>query len=81
MPAPEPSRNELFVVEVYDWQSQALVGHDGTRYVSPPQERGQALELVELALGYEVTLNGDAERCWRLAVPGGQRSVTLRRVS
>jgi len=72
---------ELFVVEVREDRARALAGHDGREYVSPPQEREQALQLVELMLGQDVTVNGERQQCWRQAVAGGQRSITLRRAS
>jgi hypothetical protein len=72
---------ERFVVEVHEQRTAALAGHEGAEYVSPPQEREQALQLVELVLGHKVTVNGERERCWRQAVAGGQRSVSLRRAS
>ncbi|MBV9194626.1 MAG: hypothetical protein JO168_10825 [Solirubrobacterales bacterium] len=74
------SSEELFVVEVREQRTSALAGHEGGEYVSPPQEREQALELVELMLGHKVTVNGEREHCWRQPVAGGQRSVLLRRV-
>ena len=70
---------ELFVVHVQEQRTVALAGHEGREYVSPPQERARALALVELVLGQKVAVNGERERCWRQAVAGGQRSVTLRR--
>ena len=78
-PSPEPRTDELFVVHVQEQRSEALAGHAGAEYLSPPQEREQALQLVELVLGQKVTVNGERERCWRLPVAGGQRSVSLRR--
>jgi hypothetical protein len=72
---------DLFVVEVQEQRTEALAGRDGGHYLSPPQVREQAIELVELVLGQKVTVNGERERCWRQAVAGGQRSVTLRRCS
>jgi len=72
---------ELFVVEVHESRARALAGHDGRQYVSPPQERERALQLVELMLGQEVAINGERERSWRQPVAGGQRSITLRRAS
>jgi hypothetical protein len=78
--SPDPRRDELFVVHVQEQRTEALAGHAGAEYLSPPQEREQALQLVEVVLGQKVTVNGERERCWRSAVAGGQRSVTLRRV-
>ena len=73
---------ELFVVHVREQRTQALAGRGGREYVSPPQDRAQALQLVELVLvGQAVAVNGERERCWRQPVAGGQRSVKLRRAS
>jgi hypothetical protein len=70
---------ELFVVEIHEQRTQALAGHDGREYESPPQQREQALRLVELMLGQDVAVNGEREHCWRQPVAGRQRSITLRR--
>ena len=70
---------QLFVVYVREQRDRALVGHDGREYESPPQQREQALRLVELMLGRDVAVNGEREHCWREPVAGGQRSITLRR--
>ena len=67
--------------EVQEQRTAALAGHEGGEYQSPPQEREQALQLVELVLGQKVTVNGERERCWRQPIAGGQRSVTLRRAA
>ena len=75
------TRDELFVVHVREQRSEALAGHEGREYTSPPQERAQALQLVELVLGQTVVVNGERERCWRQPVAGGQRSITLRRAT
>ena len=69
---------ELFIVHVLEWRTEALAGHKGRGYTSPPQERAQALRLFELMLDHEVAVNGERERCWRVPIAGGQRSVTLR---
>jgi hypothetical protein len=37
---------ERFVVEVRENVTEALIEHEGQVYVSPPQDRKQALELV-----------------------------------
>jgi hypothetical protein len=73
--------DELFVVRVQEQRTEALAGHEGGQYESPPQEREQALRLVELVLGQKVTVNGEGELRWRQPVAGGQRSVSLRRCS
>ena len=74
------ANGELFVVHVRERRAQALVGHEGREYESPPQQGEQALRLVELMLGHDVAVNGEREHCWREPVAGGQRSITLRRV-
>ena len=70
---------ELFVVEVRENVTEALIEHEGHVYVSPPQDREQALGLVALLLGHPTSVNGGAEQLWRQAIAGGQRSVKLRR--
>ena len=67
-----------FVVEVRDNITEALIEQEGHVYVSPPQDREQALELVALLLGHPISVNGGAEQLWRQAIAGGQRSVKLR---
>lgn len=74
------SEPELFVVELREDITEALIGHDGLAYVSPPQTRQQALELVAVLLGHRTKVNGEREHMWRHAIAGGQRSVTLRRI-
>lgn len=74
------SEAERFVVEVSETVAPALTGHDGHLYVSPPQDREQALELVALLLGHPPSANGGPDQLWRRAIAGGQRSVKLRRV-
>jgi hypothetical protein len=71
---------ERFVVEVRENVTEALIEHEGQVYVSPPQDREQALELVALLLGHPTSVNGGAEHLWRQAIAGGQRSVKLRRI-
>ena len=71
---------ERFVVEVRENVTEALIEHAGRVYVSPPQDREQALELVALLLGHPASANGGAEQLWRGAIAGGHRSVKLRRV-
>jgi hypothetical protein len=67
---------ERFVVEV----RENVIEHDGRVYLSPPQDREQALELVALLVGRPASGNGGPEELWRQAIAGGQRSVKLRRV-
>jgi hypothetical protein len=70
------SECELVVVHVEDQINQALTGHDGCRYESPPQPREQALTLARALLGYTgEELNG-AER-WSCPIAGGRRTVTV----
>jgi hypothetical protein len=71
---------ERFVVEVRENVTEALIQHAGQVYVSPPQNRKHALELVAVLLGHPASVNGAVEQMWRQAIAGGQRSVQLRRV-
>jgi hypothetical protein len=64
-----------YIVEVTDSRSRSLTGRDGVRYVSPPQDRGAAIELIRLVLGRDEVV-GDGP--WQTVIAGGQRSVTLR---
>jgi hypothetical protein len=63
---------------VQDSITVALIEHEGSVYVSPPQDRGQALELVALLLGHPTSTNGGTDQLWHQAIAGGQRSVMLR---
>ena len=74
------SETALFVVEVREEVTEALTGHEGRSYVSPPQDRERALELIALFLGRQPTVNGEREPIWHHAVAGGQRSIRLRRL-
>jgi len=74
------SDGERFVVEVRENVTEALIEHEGRVYVSPPQNREQALELISVLLGHPTSVNGRADQLWRQAIAGGQRSVKLRRV-
>jgi hypothetical protein len=74
------SDKERFVVEVRENVTEALIEHEGHVYVSPPQGREQALELVALLLGDARSVKGATEQLWRQAIAGGQRSVRLRPV-
>ena len=66
----------MVIVRVADEVNQALTGHVGCLYESPPQPRDQAMTLVEVLLGYaRETL--DASRQWSCPIAGGRRSVTL----
>jgi len=74
--APE---DPTIVVHVEDTITPALAGHDGCRYASPPLARADALALVRLLTGRDG--HASEERCWRWAVAGGQRTVTIRPVA
>jgi hypothetical protein len=74
------SDGERFVVEVRENVTEALVEHEGHVYVSPPQDRGQALELIALLLGHPGSPNENGANMWCHAIAGGQRHVRLRRV-
>ena len=66
----------MVIVRVADEVNQALTGHPGRRYESPPQEREQALALVEVLLGYAHGSFDGTER-WSCPIAGGRRSITL----
>lgn len=66
----------MVVVRVADQVNQALTGHPGCRYESPPQCRQQALALVDLLLGHaRMSLEGSEQ--WSCPIAGGKRTVTL----
>jgi hypothetical protein len=66
----------LYVVRVQDRVDEAITGHDGCAYVSPPAPRDSALALVGLLLGADPqAVNGGG--AWTRAVPGGRRTITL----
>ena len=72
----EPGQ-ELVVLCVQDEINQALTGHGGCRYESPPQARQQALTLARVLLGYTgAELNGDEK--WSSPIAGGRRTVALK---
>jgi hypothetical protein len=67
----------MVIVRVADEVNQALTGHPGAQYESPPQPRGQALALVHVLLGYtDGQLDGQAE--WSCPIGGGRRTVALK---
>ena len=70
--------DELIVVHVEDQINQALTGHDGHSYESPPQQRDQALTLVRVLLGY-TSDKLDGEEHWSCPIAGGRRTVALKR--
>ncbi len=65
-----------YVVRVEDHVAERLSGHEGCRYVSPPQTHGHALALVGVLVGcpaQEIDRYGP----WRSAIAGGQRTISL----
>jgi hypothetical protein len=68
--------DELVVVRVDDDINQALTGHGGHSYESPPQPRERALTLVQVLVGY-TSARLDGEDSWRCPIAGGRRTVTL----
>jgi hypothetical protein len=70
-------RQELVVLCVQDKVNQALTGHPGCQYESPPQARQQALTLAHVLLGYTgEELNGEEQ--WSCPIAGGRRTVALK---
>lgn len=67
-----------YVIEVVDRQVPALVGSAGCAYTSPPQSLEDALRLVRILLGLPRLPVGER---WCRPIAGGQRTVTLRRLS
>ena len=71
---------ELAVVSVTDEINNTLAGHDGCRYISPPQPLRHARRLACLLLGQpDLDIDGQDEPVvvWRRPIPGGQRTVTI----
>ena len=67
----------LVVLYVQDEINQALTGHGGSQYQSPPQSRHDALTLARVLLGYtDAELNGDEQ--WSCPIAGGRRTVALK---
>jgi hypothetical protein len=66
--------DELVVVRGEDEINQALTGHGGQSYESPPQTREQALTLLQVLLGYTGEKLNGCER-WSCPVAGGRRTV------
>lgn len=64
-----------YVVEVTDQRSRPLTGRHDARYVSPPQDRDSAVQLIRLVLGRDDVV-GDGP--WQTVIAGGQRTVELR---
>jgi hypothetical protein len=68
---------ELVVLYVQDEINQALTGHGGCQYESPPQARQQALTLARVLLGYTgEELNGEEQ--WSCPIAGGRRIVAVK---
>ncbi len=67
------------VVCVTDEINPTLAGHDGYRYISPPQTPEAARTLVCLLLGQAEppVADNDEPTSWRCAIAGGQRTVAL----
>ena len=75
---PAADGDALYVVDAVDVTNEALAGHAGCAYRSPPQVVEDALALVRLLLGGPVT-EPHAPRRWTRPIAGGQRTVTLTR--
>ena len=76
MTSSNSSSEGMVVVRIADQVNQALTGHPGCRYESPPQDRQQALGLVELLVGCTpetVESNGE----WSCPIAGGRRTITV----
>jgi hypothetical protein len=69
--------SDLVIVFVKDEVNQALTGHDGCRYESPPQPREQALTLARVLLGYTGEELDGGER-WSCPIAGGRRTIALK---
>lgn len=67
-------------MEVRENVAETLIEQEGHVYVSPPQERERALELVAQLLGHPTSGTGGREQLWRGRSPADKRSVQLRRV-
>ena len=75
---PAADGDALYVVDAVDVTNEAIAGHPGCAYRSPPQVVEDALALVRLLLGGPVT-EPHAPRRWTRPIAGGQRTVTLTR--
>jgi hypothetical protein len=74
---PDELGQELVVLYFQDEINQALTGHGGSQYESPPQPRQHALTLAHVLLGYtDAELNGDEK--WSCPIAGGRRTVALK---
>jgi hypothetical protein len=72
-----PISDDMVVLRVDDEINEALTGHGGCQYQSPPQPRQQALTLARVLLGYGgEELNGDQR--WSCPIAGGRRTVALK---
>jgi hypothetical protein len=70
------SSERMVVVRIADQVNQALIGHPGCRYQSPPQDQEQARALIELLVGYAPGAL-DGNRKWSCPIAGGRRTITL----
>jgi hypothetical protein len=65
-------------VSVTDEINDTLAGHDGCRYISPPQPLRHARTLAGLLLGQpDLDIEDDPVVVWRRPIAGGQRTVTI----
>ncbi len=72
------AERSLYVVEVTDVLSAALVGQAGCNYLSPPQDERQARLLIRVLLGLPRSPAGTGPWWWPMA--GGRRYVVLHRL-
>jgi hypothetical protein len=73
-------RRQLAVLSVQDEINDTLAGHDGCRYVSPPQPLKHARTLACLLLGQPDPDSDDQNEPvvrWRRPIAGGRRTVTI----
>ena len=75
---PAADGDALYVVDAVDVTNEAIAGHPGCAYRSPPQVLEDALALVRLLLGGPVTEPHEPRR-WTRPIAGGRRTVTLTR--
>lgn len=67
----------LVVVAVTETIHPALANRDSIAYKSPPQTPDQAKSLVQLLVGHADDPSHGGR--WTIPVPGGTRTVTIRR--
>ena len=70
------SSEGMVVVRIADQVNQALTGHPGCRYESPPQDQHRALALVELLVGHAPGMI-DGNKEWSCPIAGGRRTITV----